>query len=93
MFFECAFGGRVDVVTDFLCRGSRRRDFEIPGAAGFPDHILSYELRHRAAADVSVADEKNAVFCLHDYVYLNNVQRYDKEVDLLKIVENFSKIF
>ena len=93
MFFECAFGGKVDVVTDFLCRSSCRHDFEIPGAAGFPDHILVYEFRLRAAADVSVADEKNAMFCLHDYVYLNKVQRYDKEVDLLKIVENFSKKF
>ena len=57
---------RIQVIPDFLSRSRCRRNLEIVSSSGLFDHILQNIFRHRASANIAMADKKNAMF-LHDF--------------------------
>ena len=59
VFIQHALCRRIDRVADLLCGHRRRGDFKPVRDAFAPHHVFHDELRHRASADVAVADKKN----------------------------------
>ena len=55
--------GRVDVVADLLAARRRRGDLKLRREPLLTHHFLEQILRHRAAADIAVADKKHFDHC------------------------------
>ena len=49
--------GRIDRIANLLPAGCRRLDMELGFQAGLLHQVLHYELGHRAAADIAVANK------------------------------------